>query len=132
MSLIVDASVAVEFLLRTALGERAEQLFGDAVLAAPELLDVEVLAVLRREVLAGRLNAKRAAEALDDLRDWDVDRIAHRALLAHAWSMHGRVSGYDAFYVAAAHVRNAMLVTADGPLARAPSLGIAIQNIRIT
>jgi predicted nucleic acid-binding protein len=131
MTLIVDASVAVEFLLRTALGERAEQVFGDAALAAPELIDVEVLAVLRREVLAGHLAVRRAAEAIDDLREWDLERIAHRTLLPDAWSLHGRVSGYDAFYVAAARVRRGMLVTADGPLARAPSLGIAIQNIRI-
>jgi predicted nucleic acid-binding protein len=130
MSLVVDASVAVEFLLRTELGERVEPLFADSVLAAPELMDAEVLAVLRREVLAGRLKARRAAEAIDDLRDWDVDRIAHRALLVEAWSLHNRVGGYDAFYVAAARLRNAMLVSADGRLTRVPSLGIAVQNIR--
>lgn len=130
MSLVVDASVAVEYLLRTELGERVEPLFAESVLAAPELMDAEVLAVLRREVLAGRVKASRAAEAIDDLRDWDIDRIAHRALLVEAWSLRGRVSGYDAFYVAAARLRNAMLVSADGPLTRVPSLGIAVQNIR--
>jgi predicted nucleic acid-binding protein len=130
VSLIVDASVAIEFLLRTELGERVEPLFADAVLAAPELMDAEVLAVLRREVFAGRLKARRAAEAIDDLRDWDIDRIAHRALLVEAWSLHSRISGYDAFYVAAARLRNAMLVSADGRLTRVPSLGIAVQNIR--
>ena len=132
MSLVVDASVAVEYLLRTALGERVDELFSGSVLAAPELMDAEVLAVRRREVLAGRLKARRAAEAIDDLRDWDIDRIAHRVLLADAWSLHGRVSGHDAFYVAAARLRNAMLVSADGPLTRAPSLGIPVQNIRIS
>jgi predicted nucleic acid-binding protein len=66
--LVVDASAAVEYLLLTPLGERVGDLLGGAALAAPELLDAEVLAVLRREVLAGRLRERRAAEAVDDLR----------------------------------------------------------------
>ena len=91
MSLIVDASVAVEYLLRTALGERVETLLMSDALAAPELLDVEVMTVLRKEVLSGRLAPRRAAEAVDDLCDWDIERIAHRALLVEAWSLHGHV-----------------------------------------
>lgn len=130
MSLVLDASVAVEYLLRTELGERVEPLLEGADLAAPELIDVEVLAVLRKEVLRGRLKPRRAAQALADLRAWDLERLAHRALLAHAWSLHGRVSAYDAFYVAAARLRNATLVSADGPLTRVPALGVTVQNIR--
>jgi hypothetical protein len=65
------------------LGERVEALLASSVLAAPELTDAEVLAELRREVLAGRL-----------------------LLLADAWALHGRISGCDALlYVAAARSR---------------------------
>jgi predicted nucleic acid-binding protein len=127
----VDASAAVEYLLRTALGLRVAALLEDADLAAPELLDAEVLAVLRREVLAGRLAERRATEAVADLRDWGLERVAHRTLLEEAWSLRGHVSAYDALYVAAARARRSPLVTTDGPLSRAHSLGIAVHNVRL-
>ena len=110
MILVVDASAAVEYLLVTALGERVGGLLEAAALAAPELLDAEVLAVLRREVLAGRLGERRAAEAVDDLRDWGIERLPHRLLLDDAWSLRGHVTAYDALYIAAARRRHAALV----------------------
>jgi predicted nucleic acid-binding protein len=129
--LVVDASAAVEYLLLTDLGLCVGDVLGDAALAAPELLDAEVLAVLRREVIARRLGERRAAEAVDDLRDWGVERLSHRALLRDAWSLRGHVTAYDALYVAAARARHAALVTADGPLARAPALGVAVHDVRL-
>ncbi|MFQ5738472.1 MAG: type II toxin-antitoxin system VapC family toxin [Acidobacteriota bacterium] len=91
-------------------------------------MDVEVLWVLRRAVLRRQLDEHRARVALQDLNDWPVDRIAH---LREAWQHRHNVSAYDAFYVAAARVYDASLLTADGPLARAPGLGIVVQNIRM-
>ena len=40
---VIDASVAVEYLLRTPAGLQATPLLNDAFLMAPELMDVEVL-----------------------------------------------------------------------------------------
>lgn len=131
MILAVDASAAVEYLLQTALGLQVGGLVEEADLVAPELLDAEVLAVLRREVGSGRLTQGRAAEAVDDLRDWGVQRLSHGPLLRQAWSLRGHVTAYDALYVAAARSRNAALVTADGPLARAPALGVVVHNARL-
>jgi predicted nucleic acid-binding protein len=131
LTFVIDASAAVEYLLLTALGERVSGTLGDAALAAPELFDAEVLAVLRREVLAGRLRERRAAEAVDDLRDWGIERLAHRPLLDEAWSLRGHVSAYDALYVAASRARDGALITADGPLARAPGLGIVVHHVRV-
>jgi predicted nucleic acid-binding protein len=129
---VVDASAAVEYLLRTAVGERVGGLLADAALVAPELLDAEVLAVLRREVIGGRLEPRRAAEAVTDLRDWGVERLSHRPLLEGAWSLRGHVTGYDALYVAVAQARGAAVVTADGPLAQAPGLGIVVHDVRVS
>jgi predicted nucleic acid-binding protein len=86
---------------------------------------------LRRAVLRQKLAEPRAWLALEDLSDWPIDRIAHRALVREAWRYRHNVSAYDAFYVAAARVYDASLLTADGPLARAPALGIVVQNIRM-
>ncbi|MBI4704368.1 MAG: type II toxin-antitoxin system VapC family toxin [Deltaproteobacteria bacterium] len=130
MTLVVDASAAVEYLLRTAVGRSLDGPLSSATLVAPELLDAEVLAVLRRETLAGRLAAKRAAEAVEDLRDWDVVRLPHRPLLARAWELRHNVSAYDALYLAAAVLHDAALITADGPLARAPGTGVVVHNVR--
>ena len=128
---VIDASAATEFLLRTPLGLKLVDILEDATLLAPELLDVEVMSVLRRAVLRGELSDQRAALALDDLTDWGVDRIPHLRLLRLAWQHRNNVSAYDAFYVAAARLANATLLTTDGPLARAPSLGITVENINL-
>jgi predicted nucleic acid-binding protein len=128
---VIDASAAAEYLLRTPLGLKLADLIEGALLLAPELLDVEVLSVLRRAVLRHQLEERRAWLVLEDLRDWPIDRIPHTALLREAWQHRYNVSAYDAFYVAASRVYDAPLLTADGPLTHAPALGIVVQNIRM-
>jgi predicted nucleic acid-binding protein len=86
---------------------------------------------LRRALLREKIEEHRARLALEDLSDWPVDRIPHSGLLREAWKHRHNVSAYDAFYVAAARLYEAPLLTADGPLSRAPSLGILVHNIRL-
>jgi predicted nucleic acid-binding protein len=131
MHLVVDASLAVEYLLRTALGRRIAERIERDDLIAPALLDAEVLAVVRRAWLAKRLTEARAAEALDDLLAWNVRRIPLDVLVEEAWSFRRNVGGYDAFYLAAARLAEAALLTTDGPLARAPKTGVVIETVRI-
>ena len=128
---VVDASVAVEYLLRTPVGESVAELLEDAVLLAPELMDAEVLSVLRRAVLHGRLAESRAQQAVDDLVHWPVERISHRALALLAWQYRHNLSAYDAFYVATARTHDLPLLTTDARLARAPGLDIAVQYVRM-
>lgn len=127
---VVDASAAAEYLLRTSLGLKVANIIEGGLLLAPELLDVEVLSVFRRAVLRRQLNEQRALRAIEDLMDWPIDRIPHRSLVWAAWQHRNNLSAYDAFYVAAARLSDAPLITADGPLARAPSLGIIVENVR--
>jgi len=126
---VIDASAATEYLLRTPLGLRVATAIEDASLIAPELLDVEVLSVLRRAVLHREITEQRAVLAIEDLVDWSIDRIPHKPLVWLAWQNRNNLSAYDAFYVAAARISNAPLLTADGPLSRAPKLGISIENV---
>ena len=128
---VVDASVAIEYLLRTPLGLSVGKTIEDASVAAPELLDAEIVSVLRRAVLTGRLDETRAVMALNDVAQWPIDRISHRPLALLAWQHHNNVSAYDAFYVATARILEVPLLTADGRLARAPDLGIPIHHVRI-
>lgn len=127
---VVDASAAAEYLLRTSLGLKVANIIEGGFLLAPELLDVEVLSVFRRAVLRRQLNEQRALRAIEDLMDWPIDRIPHRSLVWAAWQHRNNLSAYDALYVAAARLSDAPLITADGPLARAPSLGIIVENVR--
>jgi predicted nucleic acid-binding protein len=128
---VIDASAGAEYLLRTPLGQKLDDLIEGAVLLAPALLDVEVLSVLRRALLQKRIEEHRTRLALEDLGGWPVDRIPHSLLLQEAWKHRHNVSAYDAFYVAVAKLYEAPLLTADGPLSRAPGLGIVVQNIRL-
>jgi predicted nucleic acid-binding protein len=128
---VIDASAAVEYLLRTPLGQKLDDLLEDAFFLAPALLDVEVFSVVRRAVLQKKLEEHRARLALEDLGAWPVERVPHSALLKEAWKHRHNVSAYDAFYVAVAKLYNAQLLTADGPLSKAPGLGIVVQNIRL-
>lgn len=128
---VIDASVAVEYLLKTPLGLALADLVERAALIAPELLDAEVLSVLRGAVLGGRLEEGRALTALDDLAAWPVDRLPNRTLARLAWRHLHNVSAYDALYVAAARAHDTTLLTADGRLSRAPGLGVVVQHVRM-
>ena len=128
---MVDASVAVEYLLRTNLGLTIAKTLEGVQLMAPELIDVEVFSVFRRAVLTKKLQEDRAKIALEDLLAWPIERIPHISLLPEAWHFRYQVSAYDAMYVATAHIHQVPLLTADGPLSRTPGMSIAIQNIRL-
>jgi predicted nucleic acid-binding protein len=118
--IVADASVLVLALLdEGGAGALARERLLASDIAVPELADVEVLSVVRREVLAGRLSSQRGAGALQDYTDLAVARYAHQPLMARAWELRDTVSAYDAQYVALAEFLDAALVTADGPLARA-------------
>ncbi len=126
---VVDASVAVEVLLKTPLGLAVAGTLEDATLVAPELLDAEVVHVLRKAVLHGRLDEARALTAIGDLEVWPVERLPHAEFVRSAWQYRHNVSAYDAFYVAVADALALPLLTADGRLSRASGLGVAVQHV---
>ena len=126
---VPDASAVVEYLLETPAGLAVGEMIAGAELAAPELLDPEVMSSLRRRVLGGRLPEERALRILDELADLPIERVAHRSLIHTAWQLHRNVSSYDALYVALARVRGFELLTADGRLARASGLGVSVRYV---
>lgn len=110
--------------------ERADhvraRLLQDSDHAAPSVIDVEVVSVIRRDQLLGRLDLTAAAQAVEDLRDWPGERFGHQPLLERVWELRGSLRTWDAFYVALAEVMQATLVTSDSRLARAPGPRCAI------
>ena len=126
--LIVDASCLYEVV---ADAERAEdvrlRLARDPDHAAPQVIDAEVLGVVRRDHLLGRLDATAARQAVEDLRDWPGERFGHRGLLDRAWELRDSVRAFDALYVALAEALGATLLTLDERLARAAGPACAIE-----
>jgi predicted nucleic acid-binding protein len=126
--LVVDASCIYAVVADTPDGERVRsRLMLDQDLVAPHVVDVEVLGIIRRDRMLGRLDPTAAEQALDDLHDWPGERYAHRPFLARAWELRDRVRSWDAVYVALAEVLGATLVTLDGRLVRVPGLDCAIE-----
>lgn len=116
----VDASCLYEVVADTAAADPIRRrLAADVDQAAPHLIDAEVLGVVRREHLRGRLDGTAAAQAVEDLRDWPGDRYGHRLLLPRAWELKETVRSWDALYVALAEVTGATLLTTDRRLAAA-------------
>lgn len=117
--------------MRTQLGEAVASRIEGEALIAPELLDAEVLAVLRRGVRTGELGTDRARMAIADLVAWGLRRVPHAPLLRKAWEYRENVTAYDALYLAAANEFRAPVLTADGPLARAPATGVLVESVRV-
>ena len=84
---------------------------------APELLDVEVVQVLRRYARSGELDERRGRQAIDDLAGLPIERYAHGPFLGRAWELRDNLTAYDAVYVALAEALGAPLVTRDERLA---------------
>ena len=128
---VLDASAAVEYLQKTRQGLAAAGFIETARLIVPELLDAEVMSVLRRYILRGEIDEAQALTALDGLAALPVERISHRPLIPIAWRYYHNVSTYDALYVAVAQVYGATILTCDGHLSRAPAsvLGVTVRNI---
>ncbi|MFW0796931.1 type II toxin-antitoxin system VapC family toxin [Gordonia sp. CPCC 205515] len=119
--LVVDASCLFEVVADTPRSaEISARLAADTDHAAPEVIDVEVLGVIRTQYLRGGLDQTAASQAVVDLRDWPGERYAHRWMLDRVWELRDSVRGWDAFYVTLAEAMDATLLTLDARLARAP------------
>lgn len=128
--LVVDASCLYEVVADTARADDVRaRLLQDADHAAPSVIDVEVVGVIRRDRLLGRLDVTAATQAVEDLRDWPGERFGHQPLLERVWELRGSLRTWDAFYVALAEVMQATLVTSDSRLARAPGARCVIDVV---
>src|ERR1700692_2012372 len=100
-------------------GTQARERLRGEELAAPPLVDVEGTSVLRRSLLTGSMTERRADQALQDLADLAIERVAHTALLPRVWELRGNYTPYDACYVAVAELFHAPVLTYDAKMANA-------------
>lgn len=129
--IVLDTSAAVEWLLGRpkAAAVAARITDPDVTIHAPHLLSVETAQVVRRYVLAGTVDQRRGASALQNLAALDVTHHDHEPLLPRIWELRDNATAYDAAYLALAEVLNAPLVTLDGRLARSPGHAASVDLI---
>jgi predicted nucleic acid-binding protein len=129
--IVVDASAALEVLLRTPAARAVEQRLFDPqeTLHAPHLLDVEVAQVIRRYAANGEINDERGGAVLADLAVFPLHRYPHDVLLPRVWELRNNLTAYDAVYVALAEALEAPLITRDRRLANAAGHRAAIELV---
>jgi predicted nucleic acid-binding protein len=121
--IVVDASILATALADDGLdGRHARARIAEQTLAAPALIDLEVVSVLRRSLSAERITPRRAGQAIEDLLRLPLQRAPHTPLLPRIWQLRDNLTPYDAAYVALAEAALVPLLTADQRLARAPGI----------
>jgi len=113
--IVIDASAMVEALVGRDVDEKLLAALAGEV-AAPHILDVEVLSVLRGLVLGRKLGEHAAGAALDVHFDFVIDRQAAAPLAERIWSLRHQYTSYDAAYIATAEALGAPLHTCDAKL----------------
>ncbi len=131
--IVIDASVLANVLADDRQdGQRARAQLRETGedLAAPDLLDVETISVLRKRWLAGTLSAQRFAQAVDDLEQLAIERVPTLRLMRRAYELRANVTAHDAAYVALAELLDCELLTADQRLAHATGPRCTIRLVR--
>lgn len=130
--IVIDASVLANVVGDDGSdGQRARAEFrGAGDVAAPDLVDVETVAVLRKRWLAGTVTDQRFAAAVEDLGQLDLDRYPVLRFMRRAYELRANVTAYDSAYVALAEQLGCALLTADRRLASASAPRCAIRVLR--
>ncbi len=130
--LVVDALVLANALADDhddgALARRELRAAGDV--AAPDLVDVETVSVLRKRWLRGTLTEQRFAAAIAHLEQLDLERVPTLRLVQRVFELRANVTAYDACYVALAERLGCELLTADSRLAAATGPRCLIRVLR--
>ncbi len=100
--------------------------------AAPDLVNAEVLQVIRSAERSGRVTAERSSIARQALIDLPITRYPTLALVERAWALRHNFSAYDAMYVALAEAAEMPLVTADERLAAATRAHTSVEVVSLS
>lgn len=119
-AVVVDCSALYDHMVMD-VGADLQSVLSRHTWHAPQLIDYEFLATLRRHVSQKLLPSSDATERLDYFSALDIERHSVELLRHRIWALRHNFSTYDASYVALAAALGIPLVTSDLRLARAAS-----------
>ncbi|MFI0978117.1 type II toxin-antitoxin system VapC family toxin [Streptomyces sp. NPDC021093] len=129
--IVVDSSFLVSVLIDAGpTGKACAARLSGEELVAPELIDLEVLSVLKRLLRSGKLPREKADRAAGELPAFPVRRASCQGLVPRLWELRDNFTPYDATYIALAEQLGATLVTGDGKFRTAPGKRCAVEVIR--
>jgi predicted nucleic acid-binding protein len=129
VAIVIDASALAEVVARSERAGQVEELFDGQLLIAPDLINSEVLSVLRGWLARSLIDLPSAARAVRNLTTAPIRRFTTSSLIDEMWSTRHNLTPYDAAYVVLARQSDAALLTLDERLMRAPALGIPLLTI---
>ena len=129
MLIVIDASALAEVIARTDRAGPVERAFAGHQLLAPDLINAQVLSVLRRWARHSVITPENARQAVRNLLTAPVRRFTTDALITTMWSLGDRVAPYTGAYMALARWVGCPLLTLDERLTRSPDLGIALLSV---
>jgi predicted nucleic acid-binding protein len=122
--IVLDAS-AISFALldEGAIGDRCRAaLRADSQWVVPEHWLIEVLSVIRGNLIGRKIAAAHAADAAAAAAAMNPVVAPTRIIAARIWELRDNLTAYDAAYAATAEHYRCALVTADGRMARAAGI----------
>lgn len=129
--IVLDASAAIDYLVDG--GERGQWVrahIRSEDLAAPHIIDLEVISGLRQLLARAAVTRRQAENGLHDFAELDVTRYPVTAFLDRIWRLRTILSPYDAAYVSLGEALGLPLLTTDSRLARAHGHAAAIVAFR--
>lgn len=130
---VIDSSAVIDYLAGAGNLDQTRELLERPELPAssPDLLVFEVLAAMRRSLLRGTTQPRRAEGAVRDLGDLAIELFPSMPLRFRAWDLRKNMTMGDALFVALAELLDEPLATKDRRLARAARRLTGIETIVI-
>jgi predicted nucleic acid-binding protein len=130
VSVVVDASVALKWLVAEADSAEALELRAGQDVRAPDLLLIECRNALLSHVRQKKLSHAAALQAEIDLGESGVEIVPSQPLLPHAFALALDLGKpiYDCIYLAAAIAADRVLITADARFVKAADRLVATKG----